>query len=107
MFFTTSPQFILNLAVLNTDFRYSDHFPVTFDLALLFQGQFYLKFLFTPRLTMDIFLLEYYYSDLLSLSDVDAIWLSLRSIILEAINHFIPKVVLRRSPFPKWCTRDI
>ena len=50
---------------------------------------------------------DIYYSDLLSLSDVDAIWLSLRSIILKAINHFIPKVVLRRSPFPKWYTRDI
>ena len=110
---TTSPQFILNWAVLNTDFRYSDHFPVTFDLALLFVQHSrsvlpeILDYSKASYDGMNIFLLEYDYSDLLSLSDVDAIWLSLRSIILEAINHFIPKVVLRRSPFPKWYTRDI
>ena len=110
---TTSPQFILNLTVLNTDFRYSDHFPLTFDLALLFVQ--HSKSILPEILDyskadfdgMNTFLLEYDYSDFLSLSDVDALWVSLRSIITETINRFIPKVVLRRSLFPKWYTKDI
>ena len=103
---TTSPQFIFNLSVLNTDFHYSDHFPVTFDLALLFVQHSksvlpeILDYSKADYDGMNICLLEYDYSDLLSLSNVDAIWLSLISIILETTYHFIPKVVFITLLFP-------
>ena len=96
---------------------HSDYFMISFELLLpstphsrqLPHGNDTLVFDF-PKANMPglcSFLENSDFSHCFLSCDVDHVWSSIKLIIQQAMDLFIPKVKLRSHQFPKWFTPDI
>jgi len=91
----------------------SDHYAITFELSS-FQpqpteniSQYVYDFSKADFHGMNAYISNSIIVNCLFLSDVEAIWETIKSVIDEAMSLFIPKIQIRSKQYPKWFNRDL
>ena len=54
-----------------------------------------------------MYLLDYAFTSLLHINDLDLLWSKLKQVILDAVSLFVPKIKIKSSPQPRWFTSEI
>jgi len=111
---TSDPNLIARVEVCRAALPLSsDHFPVFFEIihgtmsnipATTHEVFNYKKIdsdgMVNQLLDVDF---EFCYQD----TDVDSVWLDIKSLLVDSVNQFTPKVRMRSHPHPKWFTSEI
>lgn len=111
---TNSPSSVAGISVSNSNFTIaSDHFPIYFTIeeSVRISTNASPKEVYNYSKTdfqgLTDYLLAFDFSSCLSSTDIDELWLTLKSIITNATHRFTPLVKLRQHHNPKWFTAEI
>lgn len=91
----------------------SDHFKINFYISTSIppkpkhQPQYFLNYSKADWSGLVQYLLDYDFSHIYSVSNLDSFWSQLKHIILESATHFIPKVKIKSTKNPPWFTSCI
>ena len=94
--------------------NFSDHFPITFNVHSCMKDNTKpssssptLNYSKIDYNGLTSYLLTYDFDFLYQSSDIEFVWSSLKSIILESIYSFTPTVKRHKYKFPRWYTPEI
>ena len=112
---SNDPDLIQNLTVDSSNSLppSSDHFKVTFSLTISTppmaksKVSYFFNYSKADWPGLSSFLLDYDFTHLYSVCDLDSIWSHLQLIILEAASLYIPKIKTKSTPQPKWFTPEV
>lgn len=110
----TNSEDIINDVRVEASNTYSDHFEVHITLALSQPNEstnksYFYTFDYSKAdfAAMSSFMLAHDFSDSLQTQNIDELWFYIKSIILEGVNKFVPRVRIRSKNMPKWFTAEI